>query len=388
MKHLFARNVSSYRIPSQWSIAFSFAAMLMCNFAVADDDRVDDIMYRDPAFTEATVRLEFSDEFEPLWLQALARPDSELQRMAADTIALAHRSGMPGLEDTADELLNVLQQDQLAPTVRRAVVHALVTLDARQAAKVFAENMASGSIEIANIVEPALAHWDYEPARAVWRQRLVDPEIERSRLQLAIQCLGIAKDAVALPVLLRIVKDVNAEVPIRVSAARASAEISHNDLIIAANELASAEVGQPTASVLAATLLTKEDGTEAVSTIKRLAAVNSVTVSGLALRRLFEIDPSHVYDLSALAVRSTDVNIRRVGCAALAHRGDAEAIRQLAPMLNDTNPSLRREVSEWMLQLAKQPTLLDAVIQSTSSTTNRSRHASLNYLRTVARKSP
>jgi hypothetical protein len=354
-----------YRMPRQWPLVFSFAAILLCHTAAAFDDRIDDIMYHDPEFAESTARIEFSDDLKLLWLQALARPDSELQRMAADTIALAHRSGMKGLGDTADKLIAVLQQERLEPTVRRAVVNALVTLDARQAAKVFAENMASGSVEIATIVEPALARWDYEPAQVEWRQRLGDSEIERSRIQLAIRCLGMVKDADALPALLKIVNDVNAEVPLRLSAARASAEIGQNELIAAANDLASVEAGQPTASLLAATLLAGQSGAEAVSILKRIATVDAVAMSALALERLLEIDPSHVYEFIASSIRSTDVNIRRVGCTALVHRADADSIEQLAPMLDDPNPALRRDVSDWMLGLAEQAALHDVVIQTT-----------------------
>ena len=367
MNHPCVCNVRMQRMPGRWPIVISLAAILLCHRAAALDERIDDIMYQDPAFSESTARVEYSDQFKLLWLQALARPDSELQRMAADTIALAHRSGMKDLADTADQLIAVLQQEQLEPTVRTAVAKALVTLDAKQAAKAFAENMASGSVEIATIVEPALARWDYEPARTVWRERLSDPEIERTRLQLAIQCLGIVKDADALSALLKIVNDVNAEVPLRVSAARASAKIGHDELIAAANDLASVGADQPTASLLAATLLTEQSGAEAVTTLKRIAAVDSVATSGLALGRLLEIDPSHVYSFTASVLRSTDVNIRRVGCKALVHRADADAIGQLAPLLDDSNPALRRDVSRWMLGLAEQAALRDVVIQATIS---------------------
>ncbi|MEO8494475.1 MAG: hypothetical protein ABI614_05365 [Planctomycetota bacterium] len=349
----------------------SLAAMLLCNLAYAYDDRIDDIMYQDPAFLDGTTRIEFPDGLKTIWFQALARPEAELQRMAADTIALAHRASMPGLEEAADRLIVLLQQDQLEPSVRRAAANALVTLDAKQAAKPFAASMTTGSLEILKIVEPALARWDYEPARTIWRQRLIDPEVERARLQLAIQCLGIVKDAEASSALLGIVKDVNAEVPVRLSAARASAEVNQIDVIAAANDLASAEADQPTASLLAATLLAGQVGPEAVSILQRLATVEAVTTSGLALRRLFEIDPTLVYSFSTAAIRSTDVNIRRVGCEALAHRADAESIRQLGPLLDDVNPGLRRDVSVSMLRLAEQAALRDVVIQTTTEIVSR-----------------
>jgi HEAT repeat protein len=347
------------------------AVLMTGGVANAYDDRVDDIMYQDPAFPEATERTEFADDLKPLWLKALARPESELQRMAADTIALAHRGGMPGLDDTADELLTLLTRDQLEPSVRRAIANALATLDAKQAAKPFAESMASGSLEMARIVEPALARWDYKPARSIWRQRLADAEIERSRLQLAIQCLGIIQDMDALSALLRIVKDGNAGVPVRLYAARTSAAINHSDLIATANDLATVEADQPTASLLAATLLTEQSGAETIAILKRLAAVNSVVTRGAALQRLFEIDPTHVYEFATSAIGSTDVNIRRVGSAALAHRADDDSIRQLAPLLDDPNPGLRRDVSDAMIRLGTQAPLRDVVIQTTTEIVSR-----------------
>ncbi len=367
----FTRKASGDLMASRRYGLIALAVLLTCGVAVGFDERLDDVMYQDPALPGFETRTEFPDDLAPLWLQALARPESELQRMAADTIALAHRAGMPRLDVAADRLLELLQQDQLEPSVRRAAANALVTLDAKQAAQPFAQIMSTGSLAMVKIVEPALARWDYEPARATWRLRLADPEIERARLQLAIECLGVVKDTDALPTLLRIAKDVNAEVPMRLSAARASAEIDHNDLIAAANELASTEAGQPTASLLAATLLSRQSGAEAVAILKRLAAVESVTASGAALRRLFEIDPSHVYEFAAAAIQSKDVNVRHVGAAALAHRADAEAIAQLTPLLNDTNPGLRRAVSSSLLRLAEQAPLRDVVIQTSTDVVSR-----------------
>lgn len=355
----------------------SLALLFTCGTASAFDERLDDIMYQDPALPGFESRTEFADDLAPLWLQALARPESELQRMAADTIALAHRAGLPGLDVAADRLLAILQQDQLEPSVRRAAANALVTLDAQHAAKPFAQNMSTGSLEMVKIVEPALARWNYEPARATWRLRLSDPEIERSRLQLAIECLGVVKDADAVPALLRIVQDVNAEVPTRLSAARASAEIDHSDLIVAANALASAETDQPTASLLAATLLYRQSGEEAVAILNRLAVVDSVAVRGATLRRLFEIDPRLVYGFAGAAVTSTDVNVRRVGCEALAHRADAESVVQLATVLSDMNPGLRRDVSSSLLRLAQQEALRDVVIQASVDTVSRDEWRSL-----------
>ncbi|MBC8351727.1 MAG: hypothetical protein H8E66_07045 [Planctomycetes bacterium] len=354
-----------------WSLVAAMVVTALCGRSIAFDERIDNIMYHDPEFPEFVSRAEFSSDLMPLWVQALARPESELQRMAADTIAIAHRSGMDGLGETADKLIAILGQDQLEPSVRRAVASSLIALDARQAAKALAETLDGGSLELARLIEPALARWEYEPIQETWRKRLADPETERLRLQLAVRCLGIAKDTSAFPALDEIVKDTNAEVPLRLAAARAAAEINRSDVITAANELASNEGDQPTASFFAVALLALQSDSKAISLLARLANHESQVVSGLALRRLFEIDPANVYALVDSALRSTDVNARRVGCEALVHKADAESIERLSSSLDDTNPRLRRYVSNSLIRLAMQPSLREKVIQTTSDVVSR-----------------
>lgn len=344
-------------------LATLLIAILLCGVVTADD-RIDDVMYQDPAFPVETTLAEFSDKLKPLWLQALNRPESELQRLAADTIALAHRSGMPGLADTADKLMALLQQEKLEPTVRNAVARALVTLDAKQAAKTFAEAMQSGSLELGMIVEPALANWDYAAARETWRQRLDNPATERERLLLAIDCLGTVQDVKATAAMLAIVTDVNAEFPTRMAAARGAASINDDALLDVATELTGKDEEQPTARMLAATLLTSQTSANAVSILKQMATDPSPVVSGLALRRLFEIDPTNVYEFAGTAIGSKDLNVRRVACEAFVHQSDADAISLLGPVLDDPNPSLRYYVSQSLIQLAERESLRPDVIQA------------------------
>ncbi|MCA9121555.1 MAG: hypothetical protein H6822_13205 [Planctomycetaceae bacterium] len=335
------------------------------------DDRVDNIMYQDPSFPEVTEHLEFHEGLKPLWLESLARPEAELQRMAADTIALAHRAGMKNLEDTAAPLIAILRKEQLEPSVRRAAAHTLVVLDARQAAEHFAEIAMTGSQELAMIVEPALASWNYEPMLEMWRQRLTDSDCERVKLQLAMRCLGEVKDSAAVPLLLDIVTDSNAEGPVRHSAARVAAIVGGPGVVVTAGELSAEPVGQPTASLLAVTLLEEQSSPEAIDALKRISGGGTGVASGLALRELYEIDPKLIYDDAAAAIRSTDVNVRRVGCETLAHRADVDSIALLAPLLSDSNPSLRRDVSNLLLRLAEQISLRDVVIQHTVEVASR-----------------
>ncbi|MCR4412205.1 MAG: HEAT repeat domain-containing protein, partial [Thermoguttaceae bacterium] len=69
-----------------------------------------------------------------LWIQALASPEADLRREAADTIALAHRLGMPDVQTAVPALREALDAPGQHPLVVAAAARTLIALDAREAA--------------------------------------------------------------------------------------------------------------------------------------------------------------------------------------------------------------------------------------------------------------
>ncbi len=238
------------------------------------DDRIDDVMYQDPAFPEETTSVKFRESLKPLWLEALNRPESELQRMAADTIALAHRAGMTGLHDASERLIELVNNDD---TVRNAAARALVAIDAQSSASAFRRAMKNASLELTIIIEPALASWNDSLASETWRERMNDVSTERARLLLAIECLGAVGDAKAAPALLKIVADAHAALPIRLAAAKAVKRINVGDILSTAENLATGiETNQQSSCLLAATLLGSQTSTTATSLLKEWGMVRYI----------------------------------------------------------------------------------------------------------------
>src|SRR5262249_33170541 len=157
-----------------------------------------------------------------LWLQALARPEAEMQRMAAESISQAHAAGFPGMEEAIPGLVAVLTGPSSHPAARHAAAQSLVQLDAKLAAPQLAASAANQGADIRQIVEPALAGWKYDAQRTIWKARLTTAQVRHRDLILAIRCLSAVGDPSAMTALLGIVHDRFRPADVRLEAAAAA----------------------------------------------------------------------------------------------------------------------------------------------------------------------
>lgn len=329
----------------------------------ADVLEVDHIMFGDPLCAEPVVEKVFLPELATLWLQAIQRPDSELQRLAADTVVKAQKRGMTGLEAMTADLAALLDKPEAPASVRRAAMRALVILDAKAYAAQLARCASLDGLEASQIVEPALARWDYAPIRPTWRKRLEDKETPLLWRMLAMQCLATVRDTESKPFLLSDVFDARIPIQLRLTAAQSLGQICSEGLESDARKLAADKTsGKNFERMFAAILLARHDGQEATDLLRELAGDTDPSAASAAWTRLLEIDPRLVFDLAPAAVGNADVNVRRAGCRALIAKGDPDAIHKLGPLLDDSNPSLRRFVAGSLFELAKKADLREPVI--------------------------
>src|SRR5690242_16775772 len=99
-----------------------------------DGSPIDGEMDRNPALSFAKIEIVFPRGAARLWVEALDRPDVETKVAAAQSIALAHRKGLKGLEAAATPLMRELNRPDQHPAVVLAAAQALVALDAKNAA--------------------------------------------------------------------------------------------------------------------------------------------------------------------------------------------------------------------------------------------------------------
>lgn len=339
---------------------------------LAAEITIDSPMESDPAITLPGSYKTLPPSFKALWFEALAGPDVELKLRAAETIARARDRGLDEMGDAAPHLSKVLADPTLRLPVRLAVARALIAVDSRGSAADLFEQAGRGELEMRQLVEPALAEWDFAPARAEWLRRLNDPAAPHQLKVLAVRCLGTVREPAASQRLLQLAVSADSAAGLRLEAARAVAEIELQGLDDAAGRLADDESAHGTVDrLVAASLLKRHRSEQAISLLKALALDPEPAVAAPALQWLLDADPALVVPFADRVVRSQDANVRRLGVRALVAVPSPAAISTLGPLMDDPHPEVRAEVRDSLFGLAARPELAGPVRDAGTRELNR-----------------
>jgi len=336
-------------------MVFAGLATLSLATGVRADNPIDSEMDSSLEFPTPRVVNSFPKDIAKVWIQALDRPVVETKVAAAQSIALAHRLGMTELNITFAPLTRELDRPGQHPTVRLAVVHALVTLDARQTADSLFRQLDADDADLRELVEPALARWDYQPVRTTWLARLGENDPYRRRHLLAIRGLGEVRDEKAVPSLRKLATNGTVPSAIRLEAARALAKIRQSGLEEDAAALAADHSLQGAfGRLIAASLLRQHQGDEAVRLLQALARDSDPTVGAVALARLMEIDTKLIVPILEPILASSDANVRAFGVEVLFRQPTDGHIKLLGDRLSDAHPEVRSRARVVLRELAAQ----------------------------------
>jgi HEAT repeat protein len=324
-------------------------------------------MYHAPDLPFPPVEIIFPEKVKGLWLRALERPEVELRSQAADAVATAHRRGMPGLDSMVDPLRAALDRPDQHPAVRLAAARALIALDARTAAPSLWQQAQAGGNDLRDLVERALARWDYEPARATWLDRLRDPATTHRDLVLAIRALATVRERKAADRLRELALSVREPGPVRLEAARALATLRHDGLEKDAEGLADdASPRGVVPRLAAAALLQEHQAAGAVRLLQRLARDPEPAVAALAAGRLLRIDPGLLLPALKDLLASPDPNVRGIGVEVLRQRPSAEHVVLLGDRLDDPHRDVRVSAGRALHELAGRKLFREPVIAEAS----------------------
>jgi hypothetical protein len=339
-----------------WSLLLLLGAL--CGAATngaarAQESIIDSPEFTDPNIPAAKLVKMFPERLLSLWLQALARPEYDYQCQAAATIAQAHRRGMPGLSAAVEPLMSTLDQREADASVRLAVAQALITLDARQAAALLFAHAQADGVDMRNLIEPALARWQFAAAGPGWLERLTKASQPTPAQVLAMRGLLSLREMKAKPRLRELVLGSTSDPVLRLEAARTLGSLQAGGLEPDAEALlAEKPASGSIAHLLAATLLKQHRNPEAALLLQRLTGDSDLAAVAVAEDALLQFDPKRILP-QVLASKAAGVRTR--GVLAFGKIPNLEQLPLVIDRLDDVHPQVRTAACKTLAQVAQKP---------------------------------
>lgn len=329
-------------------------------------------MYVRPEIPVGESIVEYPAGLKELWFKALDRPHAELQRMVIDTLAIAHRRGVEGLTAAQPRLLELSKDPNQDIAVLRSIAQTLVVMEAREHADTLAELALQHGASIGQIVEPALAQWKSTELQQAWLERVTKANSSQTMMTLAINGLGMLDSTEATEPIKKLLYNTGESLALRLAAARVLGQMYETGLVDVAQRLLDLP-SRPRElhPLLAIQLLGRHDDPEAIEFLTKLIADDSTVVQSESLERLYEIDIQLVDKHADSLISSVDVNVRRWVAKAMFDTQDKGRIEQLCSLLDDVNPTLRRDVSAGLIKQAEIDALRGEIIERTTEVLNR-----------------
>ncbi len=356
------------------NLAFIAIALVVLGIAVPSargaDFELDFAMDQDPRIVVPEPEMLFPPEVKGMLLSALDHSEADVQRQAAEAVAHTYMHGMRELATV--EVIEALERQlgpDSEPIARLAAARALVVLgNPRSASALFAQLPMQG-LDFPQVVEPALARWNFQPARKVWLARLDSDKTSDKLLILAVTGLGLVKEPQAAASLRRLALDRRRSTTIRLAAARALAGIQTEGLVEQAGKLAAVKTsGRIADRLVAASMLGGHRQASADALLLQLAVDPEPAVAGIAIQHLLRIDPKLLLPQVDALLASQDSRVRELTVRALVDEATERAVTRLAPLLDDPHPVVRNDVRRSLIDLASdkqlQTTILDAGMET------------------------
>lgn len=323
--------------------------------ADADDEiQVENVWPADITVEDAAPVPVVDAAYMDLWMRQLDREESDVKQELIAKLEQLHHAGID-LSGEVKRIRELIQEDSHR-LENMALISFLVALDDQESAPMLFELVQPNQIEISQIVEPALARWQYSPAVELWRKRLKDKGVRRTHLLLAIDGLAAVGDETSLDELLSIATDTHYESPsIRIAAARAVGAIGGENLFEECASLAKTEQGNPRLNRLCCiAMLARQDSDDAIALIQQLMCDESGAVAGAAWERVLEIDSKLALPYVERCKGNPDPIVRKAIVMTWFDQPNVERIDLLGETLDDRHPDVRIAARKAMMQLASQ----------------------------------
>lgn len=318
---------------------------------------VDNLWPEDITIEQPDPVFEIQESYLPLWKEALKHDENDLRQELLANIQAVHQSGFDQ-SAVADQVRSLIAPEN-HHTLNMAIAGLLTELNDKASAKKLFELLQPKRIELAQVIEPALAKWNFEAIKPIWLKRLDQQNVRPTLLRLAIRGLGETNHNPAAAALKKVVMDTAAQPAIRIEAAKSLGKISpeHADQA----KLLASKPGRKniTDRLCAVLLLSQDDSEAAIKLIQRLMTDEEGAVAGIAWERILELDPALAVQLARKCLSHRDSKVRGHVVTALLKQPNLKRMDLLGKLMADQHPQVRVAARLALVALANQKEKFD-----------------------------
>lgn len=339
-----------------------------CELDGQDPLELPRIMDQNPKFQYVEPRVVYSPRLVPTWLKALTSNDLGLQRKAAESIAIARKKYVPGLDAARPILQQKISDAEVSRSVRVASAKALIALDGDKPGSEAIEGEMlkllneQNDPELHAICQQALIRWKSKTALTFWRESLSVSSGRISERVFACQGLAALNDKESTDTLRSIVLDKSINYRLRYAASKALGQLQ----IVGLESLATrfADSTSVADRLLAVALLEKHTDQASLNILHRLANEKNAAVCHLAWKAILgSPHPETLNDLTDFAAGHPGPLVRQRLIELMRTWKNRAAVPVLGKLLSDLHPDVRNHSRELLLEFAKDPDLRVAVLK-------------------------
>ena len=318
---------------------------------------------QDPMLTPPKPAIIVPQSLHKVWLAALDQPEVQVRVQTMEAITTASKMQIKNLTDIyAAKLRVILDQSQSNNALALAAAKTLIALDDKDASPLLLQRNHSAQIDWVLLTDPVLARWQRIDAVKTWIKRASDTNASWTIRHSALEQLATLHPENAQGPLRQLLGAPSLGPLLKLSTAKALGQIATQGLLGDAQSLVQ---GDLTSKLTAIACLQSHDSGQVRKFLQsQLQESEPAYVLQVALL-LNKIAPQTLAAHSRSLQVHSDASLRLLAATNLIDQITAPRVNQLAPMLGDVHPAIRKTVRDAFIKLGTDKKLSHKIIAVT-----------------------
>lgn len=336
------------------------SSFLMAQSQLDTDPIIDWPMRTDPNLTPDAAPNMLPDTLHKVWLAALDQPELEVRMQTMQAISQANEMGVKGLNAVYGLKLKALASDtKSSPALAMSAVSTLIALNETSAADILLAHNQAGKTDWILLTDSTLARWQTPQIIDTWIKRATDPTLGWTVRHSALEQLALTHPEKAQGPLRQLLGESSLDPLLKLQTGKALGQIATRGLLADAQRLAKGDLVNKLAAIAC---LASHDTPEAKTFLVSMLSDKENSACILAAGQiLLKNAPDQLVTHVKPLLHHADAPLRELSARCLVSQITPARVPDLASLLNDANPDIRKMVRDELIGLAKQSELAQPI---------------------------